>query len=265
MYSRNIFLAAIIVLSGFSAIAQNNPFKVKLTGPAANQKVVFTNVFNELFITGTTGDEIVITGDESAKPPAEAQGLKLLSPYGDDNTGLGLNVSQQNGVIQIAGVNKNSDGKLQVQVPAAMTLDIESEVVNANDVHIENISGEVDAKVNFSSQLTLKGISGPVVLYTLNGDITATFATLAQSKPSSISSVNGKVDITMPANSPANFKLSSINGQIYSDLDLKTDAQDVQNMRHIGGGMKTDATNAGGGVEMTISTINDNIYLRKSK
>jgi Toastrack DUF4097 len=254
-----------LALSCITSRAQNKEYRVKLSGTATSQKVVITNVFGELHIAGGSSDEVVITGNTAATPPEKAKGLHVISAFGDDNTGIGLNVTQQNGTLQIAGVSKAAnEGTFQIQVPKSVSLKVESEFVNAKDVALENLSGEIEARVNFAD-LSLKGISGPIVLYTLNGKIEVTMAALAQTKPSSISSVNGSIDLTLPANAPANFDLSTINGQVYSDLDLKFDAPEANDMRRVGGGMKTTAKNAGGGVIVTVSSINDNIYLRGSK
>jgi hypothetical protein len=255
---------SILALACFTARAQNKEYRIKLSA-SSGQKVVITNVFGTLHITGGTSDDLVITGTPEKAPPEKAKGLRVVSAYGEDNTGIGLNVTQLNGATQIAGVSKASNEEtFTIQVPKAVNLKVESEYVNAQDVSIENLSGEIEAKVNFAD-LSVKNVSGPIVLYTLNGKIEVTLVALAQTKPSSINSVNGSIDLTLPANSPANFDLSTINGEVYSDLDLKFESAEAKDMRRVAGGMKTAAKNAGGGVGVTISSVNDNIYLRRTK
>ena len=90
------------------------------------------------------------------------------------------------------------------------------------------------------------------------------FTKLSQANPSSVHAVNGDIDISLPGNTPMNLNLAAINGEIFTNLDLKMQG-DKEKMKRIGGSLKTKATNAGGGVEVSLSAINGEIYLRKSE
>ena len=72
--------------------------------------------------------------------------------------------------------------------------------------------------------------------------------------------MHGFVDVTVPAQSKANFHLSSDWGEMFSDLDLKVDgAEEMKSLSN----RKIDAQYNGGGVDFTIKSNHADIYLRK--
>jgi DUF4097 and DUF4098 domain-containing protein YvlB len=87
---------------------------------------------------------------------------------------------------------------------------------------------------------------------------------LSQMGPTSISLVSGFIDITMPDDSPADLYLSSISGEIYTNLDVEIMGNNKENMQRLGGGRNIRGTLNGGGVEVNLKTISGDIYLRKN-
>ena len=92
-------------------------------------------------------------------------------------------------------------------------------------------------------------------------------------KPLSFSTLNGTIDVTLPADFKANVKLNTNHGEIWSDFDFKLG----------GGGGITQQNNTsdgkfrvtvdrnitgtinGGGSEATFHTFNGKIYIHKKK
>ena len=87
---------------------------------------------------------------------------------------------------------------------------------------------------------------------------------MSQQAPISISSVNGELDITIPSNTKADLVLSTFSGDIFTDMDIEFDKKSKEGLSIIGGN-KIKGTLNGGGVDILLNTINDNIYLRKAK
>jgi hypothetical protein len=81
----------------------------------------------------------------------------------------------------------------------------------AGDVEVHNLNGEV----------TLDQISGGATVETMNGEVHATFAKVPADKPLSFSSMNGEVEVRIPADTKANVRLRTQNGAIYTDFDEK--------------------------------------------
>ena len=260
-----ITMILIFVCGGQQVSGQQKEFKINLSGSAGDNQLQIAYMAAKLNITGHAGNEIIIKSDVEIKIPEKAKGLQPLSSNGPDNTGIGLHALYENGVAKISGVGKSeNNGRItyNIMVPKSLNIKIDYKSFNAGDIYIEGLTGEVEINAN-SSELKLKSVSGPVILHTLNKGIEIEFAQVNQQKPSSISSINGAIEIIMSANTPANFKFNAINGEIYTDLNLKFN-EEKNGLQRVGGGLRSKASNAGGGVDIDINAINGNVYLKKA-
>ena len=61
-------------------------------------------------------------------------------------------------------------------------------------------------------------------MHALNGKVLVTLDKVTADKPMSFSSLNGDIDVTLPADMKARVKLKTDNGEVYSDFDIKVDA-----------------------------------------
>ena len=254
-----LFIALMLIVVEVNA---QNEYRYKVQGDAASLKLEITNLASELDIEGHASDEIVIEADGYRGIPEKARGLKPLSASGEDNTDVGLYLNQSGNVVEISGVSRASfDASYLIKVPERMKLKITSDHWNADDIEVEGVKNEIEIKAN-SSSIELEDVSGPFVLNSLNGEITIAVSDLSQTGPSSISSTNGDIDITMPGDSRADLDLSCLNGEIYTNLEVDLDGKSEENLQRIGGGMKASGKVNGGGAEVTIHALNGNIYLR---
>ena len=89
------------------------------------------------------------------------------------------------------------------------------------------------------------------------------------------SSLNGNIDLTFHANTKANLKMRTDNGDVYSDFDIQRRPSDrkpaVDDNRKQGGPYRIEidksvnGTINGGGPDFDLRTLNGNIYIRKGK
>lgn len=145
---------------------------------------------------------------------------------------------------------------------------------NGGDIVVEGVHGEMDVN-NLNGRIFLNGVSGSVIAHSLNGEIKATVDRVDQGKPISFSTLNGDVDVTLPGDLRATFKMKTDNGEIYSDFDIKLDLSrnkptiDPNESRN--GRFHTKADRAlygsinGGGPEATFTTFNGRLSVRKKK
>jgi hypothetical protein len=160
-------------------------------------------------------------------------------------------VSEDDNVINIRGP---LNGAIDITVPENTSLQLKSV---AGPIRVDGVKGEVDASCTNGS-IELTNVSGTIVADTTNGPIRATMDRVDPSKPISFSSVNGLVDVTLPADVKANVKLRTTNGSIWTAFDV-----------HMAGGLSTGkggtmiGTINGGGVEASFSTVNGRIEIRK--
>jgi hypothetical protein len=99
--------------------------------------------------------------------------------------------------------------------------------------------------------------------------------TSVSGKPMSFSSLNGNLDITLPASIKCNVRLESAMGEIYSDFDVEmlpsSAQQTVEDERAKGGKYRVKVEKAmvgrinGGGSEVSFKTFNGDIHIRKAR
>src|ERR1017187_3380911 len=106
-------------------------------------------------------------------------------------------------------------GELVISVPPDTSLKLR----NLNGaIAVEGVKGELDVNSN-NGRITLTNVSGSVLANTLNGALTVTMDSVDPNKPLSFSSLNGTIDVPLPADFKANVKLRTDHGEIYSDFD----------------------------------------------
>jgi len=105
-----------------------------------------------------------------------------------------------------------------------VTVPRDTSVVAANSTHGDfacaGVSGDIDVKT-MNGEVKLDEVSGGVLVETLNGDISVGVKSLAQSRPLSFSSMNGRVTIRVPADAKAAVRFRTHRGSILTNFDDK--------------------------------------------
>ena len=201
--------------------------------------------------------------DEKAKKIA---GMKQLS-----GSTSGLEVEEEGNVVQISTQSWKAATDLVIQVPVASSLEVQSSMDGA--VVIDGVSGEIDIN-NINGPVTLTSVSGNTLVHTVNGDITVVLTRVAADKPLSFSTMNGDIDVTLPADVKANLKMKSEQGEIFSDFDINMTRQPArseaaetteQGKYRITFDKSLYGLVNGGGQEFSFNTFSGDIYIRKKK
>ncbi|WP_245539548.1 DUF4097 family beta strand repeat-containing protein [Pontibacter roseus] len=244
--------------------SQNKPlvYKNKLGNSKGNQVIILMHN-SDVKVVGHNSDEVVIEASSYTAPPARAAGLKPLYNQAEDNTGMGLSVAKDKNTLTITKASRQ-DGNYTIRVPKNASVRFEETNWTGGDLSINDVAGEIELKLN-NGNATLTNITGPVVANATSSDMVIKFASLNQSKPSAISTVAGTVDIHLPSNTKADFKLKTIQGEIYSDFDMNIAKDSKSNLPRVTGGNNIEGKTNGGGVEMNLYTISGDMYIRKSK
>jgi hypothetical protein len=235
---------------------------------------------NDVQIIGHDKDEIIITTDFAGKyldepvemrkeRPDRAEGLKAISVSASDNTGIGLVVEKSEDSFSVLKISKNARNKsYKFLIPNKVALSIQDIHAEVNTTYIvENFGGETEIMA-LNSQVKMNNISGPVVANTTNGNIEVVFTKMTRDKPHSIVSVNGFVDVTLPKSTAADLEMNTVNGEAYTDWDIQVDDDassamplEMANMNIF----NIEGTINGGGIPISIQSVNGDIYLRKGK
>lgn len=257
---RLITIALLTTLT--SVVLKAQEYTYKPTGNIAETKVVIKNFYADIKVEGTTGNEIIITADGYEGIPDKAKGLKPLSATGPENTGIGLNITQEGNEILISAASRNAnDAEYTIRLPKNMKLRADLNTWQAGDFYVRGMTNEVEAKSQVSD-LIFVDVTGPIIAHSLSSDIQVVFTTLNQSMPTSISSTSGDIDITIPANAKGNFFMGSVSGEVYTDVDFKF--SDDKDLKRFGGGMSAKASLNGGGVEISLKSVSGDVFVRKA-
>jgi len=203
---------------------------------------------------------------EDEKPDKHTGMMRLKAGGG------GLDVEESKNVMEISVPAWKADIDLTIQVPLNTSLELHA--VNNGGIKVENVNGDMEV-VNVNGGISLSRIGGAAVVQTVNGDVSATFSRLDGKTPLSLITLNGDVDVTLPAAAKVDFKLKIDNhGEVYSDFELalqNKSEKTVEDKRSRGGRyqVRIDKTVFGsingGGQEITLKTFNGDILLRKAK
>ncbi|RFS14964.1 DUF4097 family beta strand repeat-containing protein [Emticicia sp. C21] len=254
---KNMFVLACLLLTAVYTQAQE--FKSKLAN-TKDSKIAIELEGENLKIEGYAGDEVIIKGGGLEPIPEQAKGLKPLYNTNVDNTGLGLAVNMEGGVLKIEKAARKS-ARYTIMVPNKATIMYTQINFQGSVISLSNIDGDLEIKTN-NADIKLNNVTGPIVANSISGKLTAVFSALNQSTPSSISLISGDLDITLPATAKATLSMKSISGEIYSDIDLNLKSG-KDGMSRVGGGHNITGNMNGGGVNLQLNTISSNIYVRK--
>lgn len=249
----------LLVLCLTSKVLVAQEYKIQVENTKAG-KLIMNDFTGDLPVEGYNGNEIIITNTSSrfTKIPERAKGLKAVYSKGTDNTGIGLRVEKNGSTITVKCLLPFTQREVyKIKVPNNLALDIKSGCELGSNITIRNINNEIE--INNCNAIDIKAVSGPLVLSTISGDINVVLNSLNKDKPTSIAAVSGTIDITLPAKTPADIEMGTINGNVYTDFDL-TNPKDK--MQRIGGNNIKNSLN-GGGAGLKISNVSGDIYLRK--
>lgn len=270
-----IHISAVLLAASLTGWAQESPDRVNvpLSDPS-RPAVVHASLMNGgITVTGYSGKEVIVEarprheGARESKPDRKAEGMHRI-----DSRGTGLSVEEQDNEVHIGIGSMNRTVDLNIQVPFNTSLKLKC--LNDGDIKVDRVTGEVDAD-DLNGSVKLLNISGAVVAHSLNEDVVVTMDRVTPGKSMSFSTMNGDVDVTMPGDVKARVKLKSDNGEIYSDFEVRQEANPagpkLAETHGKDGRFKvqfdkvTYGSINGGGAEMQFTTFNGKIYLRKKK
>ena len=258
------YLIPVLAISLVTINLKAQDYKIPVEN-SKNGKLTLSDFIGDLPIEGYSGSEIVVTVTSGDIKPDEkeierSKGLKPVYSAGTDNTGIGLHVEKNGNQVTLqclAPITRRVEYKLKV--PDNLSLKTESGCERSNDVTVSNMKNEIDIK-NCQS-INLKGVTGPLVLSTISGDINVTFSSINKDNPFSISDISGDIDVTLPVTAAVNLKMKTVTGNMYTDFDFPANKD---SMKRVGGSSIEFPIN-GGGVEFNLINVSGNIYLRKAK
>ena len=258
-HTRSFLAVALVVVLlpttsvGVQEDADPNRLTITLSDPDRPATVQVRALQSNITVNAHAGRDVIITADDDVfAPNPGAQGLRRLTAGG------GFVVDEENNVVSIRS-NRFDSTNLSIQVPTRTNLQIESTI---GGIDIGGIDGDIEV-TSMNDNITLTNIAGSVVAHSQNGDLHVTMTRVTQGKPMAFSSVNGNVDVTLPASTGANLSMSTINGDVYTDFDIEIEIQgDGRIFQPNFPGQNITGTINGGGPVFELQTVNGSIFVR---
>jgi hypothetical protein len=186
-------------------------------------------------------------------------------------TATGLVVEEASNVVKVSAASHDQNVDVTIFVPADTSVKLGS--TNNGSISVEGISGEIDVN-NLNGSISITNVSGAVIAHSLNGKLIVSMNQVTPNKAMSFSTLNGDVDVTLPADVKANLKMKSENGDIFSDFEILLKPSSSQPVAESSGDKKRykikfdramTGTINGGGPDMSFTTLNGTIFIRQKK
>ncbi|HYG01522.1 MAG TPA: DUF4097 family beta strand repeat-containing protein [Chryseosolibacter sp.] len=219
-------------------------------------------LIGKVTVEGHSGNEIIFSSDSDHDDKDErAEGLRSVNSLGlEDNTGLGINVSEKNGVVQVQQLKKMNAPDIRIQVPKGVIVSFSHETQYGGDAIFRNMENEIEVSAQYNS-IQLENVTGPLTVKTIYGGVDAVFGSVIKD-PISIVSVYGHVDVSLPAATKAQLKMSTSYGEIFVAPEFKIDVEKTTTGL-VSYSDQVNGTINGGGIKMDLSANYGKIYLRK--
>jgi DUF4097 and DUF4098 domain-containing protein YvlB len=266
---RAILTLGLIGMVALAQEASSERIAVQLSDPS-RPGMLRASLMNGCFnIEGYEGREVLVDGRRGGtrvrRTPRAAEGLRRIDP-----SGLDVIVEVDDNNVKIQG--NNVDGDLMVRVPRNMSMKVSC--MNGGELKVTGVTGDLELN-NHNSGISVSQVNGSIVAHSLNGNLRVALDRISPDKPMSFSSLNGNVDVTLPPDARATLRMKSDNGSTFTDFEVQLTsggAKTVEEDNRRQGGryrVRTDNTMVGsingGGPDVSLKTLNGNIYLRKRK
>jgi Putative adhesin len=212
-----------------------------------------------LFIANSQQARQALRRRQQAEPPP---GMRRLTQPG------GFGVEERDNEMSVSS-GFSREINLEIEVPTRTKLRVS--IVDGG-ITVDGVDNEMEINT-VDGGITLTNVGGSVVAHAVDGNIAATVARVAPQAPMAFTSLNGDIDVTLPAAVKANLRLRSDQGDVFTDFDVQVtaDASANRTQQRNGRGLRIDVNRSiygtvnGGGPDFELRTFDGNIYVRKGK
>ncbi len=282
----------IAVLAGFSLKSQDTQrIVIPLSKPGEKGLIDAGLIKGSIIVSGYEGKEVIIDAKLGGKSihrykhvhknyqdrekdredcerddedSNDMHGLKKISPRSFE-----IEAEEKNNTVEVRSHSYAKKIDLHIKVPKNFSVKLSA--VNDGEIIVDNVSGKHEV-TNVNGNIKMKNISGSVIASNVNGVIVIKFDKITAGVPMAFTSMNGKIDLTVPSTTKANLKMKTQMGDIYTDFDLDiTKSAPIVDKSSKSGTyrVKVDqyftAKLNGGGPEFRFKNFNGDIIIRKKK
>ena len=267
-----VFVFAVALANAGAAQAQNDDeIIVPLTDPARPAAVTVATLAGNIVVRGTNRRDVLVRNSgggggssRRGKPqPPPPPGLRRLTQN------EGFTVEESNNAVSIGGGGLNGNINFEIEVPLRTNLKLNTVMGNLT---VTGVDGTLELN-SVGGALSLANVAGSVVAHTVNGDVSASLTRADAGAPMAFTTLNGEVDVTLPASVKASLRLRTDMGDVFTDFDIPATSPRPapRATRQRDGRFHLEVERAilanlnGGGPDIELRSFNGRVYLRRGK
>jgi len=162
----------------------------------------------------TSNDTVTVNTDAQPekKNVTRPDGLRVIG------SSASFSLTENENVVELnygrdSVLTANAD--FTVEVPRNASIEVSNGM--GAEIRVDDVMGDIEIK-NMNGEVRLNNIGGGALVETMNGEIHATFATMPTNKALSFTSMNGEIEVHLPADAKANVRFRTQNGSILTDF-----------------------------------------------
>lgn len=258
-----IFLLALNI-SGLWA--QSQELNIPLSNPGKKGELEVNIHRGTVEVVASNREDVLVRYESLSKHKNKVvdagDGMKKIS-----GGGIKLGISERDNEVHVSGEHNSQPVALVIEVPTSFDLHLSTHHIG--HVKVQGVEGEVVIE-GHHGDIEAKDITGSVVADTWHGNILVTFKDVNTDASLAFTTYHGKVDLGLPNNMKAKFKMRSTKGEIFTGFDIDlTREQSIRKERQDDGTYQVSLGDwvtgqiNGGGTEIQAQTHHGNIYIRK--
>lgn len=123
------------------------------------------------------------------------------------------------------------------------------------DLDVADLEGRLEVEL-VNGDVRARGLAGSASVESVNGSLELSFARLERADRVKAESVNGRIEVLLPASVGADLRASTVSGRLSNEFDVPVD-------KHRFVGAEMEGAIAGGGADIELETVNGSIAVRR--
>ncbi len=236
--------AAIVLAACANSNAQVTQDFHRTVPLSSNGRITLENINGNVTVTGWERNEVQIDAVKKARDQQKLDEARIEVDASSDSVSIRTKYPE--------GHTNNNPATVtyELHVPRLARLD-HINLVNGS-LNVSQVTGEIDANL-VNGKTDLRDLSGRLNVSAVNGTITANYRSLDNVKEIHLKSVNGAINLGLPASPNAEVRASTVNGGITTDFPLQVQGKFV--------GHHIDGTLGSGGTQIEVSNVNGSIRI----
>lgn len=256
-----VALAALVLTAADRGLAQTRPALTEefhQTYPlAAGGRVSLTNINGAVKVSAWDRDEVKVDAVKRAYTPERLREAQIKVDA--SGTRVRIETEYPDSTLRWSdrdGEHRENPASVEytLTVPRGVVID-EINLINGG-LDIGGLTGSVKAS-SINGRVTASGLSGPVNLSVINGRLEATLDRLTDSGSVTLSAVNGPLVVTLPSDSNAVVRASTVHGGISNDFNLPVRVGEYV-------GRDLEGRLGQGGASVRLSNVNGSVTVRRA-